>query len=150
MDTKTVIRANQNIRAARQKQLALLQKINDYAKEIMSACPHEIVVQMRDNHPRKMLIDGSFYCPACDRILVDTTISSIGVVKLFGHSKLLQLTELSLINNDKTLDMIKKEIIEHYDEYLSGQKTKKDLVELLRSEEYTFDRATNQMRKVLK
>ncbi len=149
MYTKTVIRANQNIRESRRKQLILLQVIDDYAAEVMDACPHELVVLFRDTHPKPVFVDGSVYCPACDK-LITNTIATTKVVNLFGHSKVLPLTELSLINNNETLDAIKKEVIEHYDEYLSGTKNEKDLVELLRSEEYTFDRATNQMRKVLK
>lgn len=149
MDTKKVIEINDNIRKVRDKEIEYLKSISEYMQEIMLECPHELVVKIHNNHPRKMLIDGSYYCPACDMMLFNFSSYRKLAETQFKDSKVLDLVELSLLCDKDTLDTIKAEVLKNYDAYLNGCDLD-DLKELLKTKEYNYDKMSQRMTRVLK
>ena len=149
MDIKKVIEINSNIRKARDREIEYLKSISEYMQEIMSECPHELVVKIHDNHPRKMLIDGSYYCPACDMMLFNLPSYQKLSETQFKNSKVLDLAGLSLLCDRDTLDTIKSEVLSNYDEYSNGSDLEK-LKELLKTKEYDYNKISGRMTKALK
>lgn len=149
MDIKKVIEINSNIRKARDKEIERLKTISEYMQDIMRECPHNVVVKIRNNHPRMIHVDGTYYCPACDMMLFNLPSYKKLADTPFKDSKVLNLAELSLLCDKDTLDTIKTEIVTNYDEYLNDQNSD-NLKELLKSMEYDYDRSSCQMKRVLK
>lgn len=83
---------------------------------VRELCPHEIVFKYTDNHPRKMNIDGTYYCPACGK-----TISAVNKVDIkdsaFKKSRIIPLTNLSLLGTQEVHNTIKEEVLKNLEEY---------------------------------
>lgn len=149
MNTKKVIEVNRNIREARDKEITYLKTISEYMQEIMNACPHELVVRLRSSHHRKMLAGSSYYCPACDMMYFNLPDYQGLVQTQFSHSKVLDLSQLTLLTDKDTLDTIKDEVLKDYDGYLNGSNLD-ELKETLKAKEYDYDEPSCQIRRVLK
>jgi hypothetical protein len=116
MDTRKVIEVNRNIRESKKREIAYLKEIIDYSKEIIGECNHEIVVRMRFG--RKMMVPvDTYYCPACDAYYNTACDCDLSLIK---NSKIIDLTDMMLEDSEETLDVIKEEIVDHYDKYLEG------------------------------
>ena len=73
-----------------------IEHLNIKYLEMTKLCPHEIVFKYNDNHPRKMMIDGTYFCPACGK-----TIRCFGIDQIydtpFKDSRIILLSNLSLL-----------------------------------------------------
>jgi hypothetical protein len=117
MDTKKVIEINHNIRVERARQIAYLKEISNYYKEIMGECKHELIVRMHERGNRKVMVDH-YYCPACDAYYQTSCDCDLSAIK---DSKIIDLSDVPIDINERTLDVIKKEVVDNYDKYLNGQ-----------------------------
>ena len=85
-------------------------------QELMNECSHDIVFQFHDNAPRKMLLEGTFYCPVCGFIQQISTKEEFKKSNI-QDSRIIPLTNLSLVGNPETLEKIREEVwnkIEYY------------------------------------
>ena len=90
-------------------------------------CPHEVVVLFNDKNPRKKLIAGNCYCPACSRMIRVVKMEDLPK-SIFGKSTVLDIRELSLIGDERTLMVIREDMYRNLDLYY-GSMTDKMVLE---------------------
>ena len=135
MDTNEVIEKTNEIEEEKIELRNKIKKINAIYSSIVSNCPHELVFKFNDNHPRKMVIDGNYYCPACGKIIECIAKYQYSETE-FRNSKIIDLYNLSLVANAKTLTKIREEVINNKDFYYNCR----DLVEVKnRMEDKLYD-----------
>ena len=69
METKEVFEKSSNYGNEIKR---LRKEMEEYAKkctDLWDKCNHEIVFKYNDSHPRKMPINGYYFCPACGRTI---------------------------------------------------------------------------------
>ena len=88
----------------------------DQMEEIMNDCPHEIVFKYIDNHPRKMCIDGKYFCPACAKT-IQCIHEEDRLETPFKNSRVIPLTNLSLEGSQDIYYTIRNEVYDHLDIY---------------------------------
>ncbi len=86
-----------------------LDKLNNRCLEIMNLCPHEIVFKYNDNHPKKLKTDGNYFCPACGKTIKCIDHNQI-LESPFNNSRIISLSNLSLIGNKETYSSIRNEV----------------------------------------
>lgn len=97
-----------------------LEKLNKRSKKIMDICPHEIVFKYNDNHPRKMMVDGNYFCPACGKTI--RCIHSNDIKKSdFKKSRIIPLLDLSLVASKETYFKIREEVYYNMDYYYNPE-----------------------------
>ena len=69
METKKIFEETEKLENKLKKLNEEIKVVNFGFLKMMEACPHEIVFKLTDNHPRKMMIDGKYFCPACGKAL---------------------------------------------------------------------------------
>ena len=90
----------------------IYRKIDDLKAEYLDnqdSCMHEIVFKYTDNHPRKLMIDGNYFCPACDKVISCVHEEDIEDT-IFKDSRVIPLTNLSLYGTPHIHAIIKSEV----------------------------------------
>ena len=126
MDSRDVfnktIKYGNEIKKKRLEMESLAKKITD----IWAECNHEIVFKYRDDHLRKMMIDGYYFCPACGQ-----TIKCIYEDDLkessYKNSLIVPLTNLSLVGDQETYSAIREEVYYNYDFYYNLDTTPEEM-----------------------
>ena len=93
-----------------------LVQLNQKRNAIMNSCSHEIVFKYRDNYPRKMVSDGKYYCPACNKTIQLFHRDQINHTD-FKHSRVIPLTNLSLTGSPQVYNAIRNEVMNNMDLY---------------------------------
>ena len=93
-----------------------LKKTKPIYSKTLTNCTHELVFKFNDNQNRKMVIDGNYYCPACDK-LIECIFKNQYLYTEFKDSKIIDLSRLSLVSDTKTLTKIKSEVLNNKDFY---------------------------------
>ena len=122
-------------------QKKLEQKEEEFS-EAMDSCGHEIVFKYKDDHPRLLNMEGCYYCPACCK-----TVMCHGKYKLkdsvFKNSRVISLTNLSLIVTKEVSDIIRSEVLDNYELYYNPNTPIEELTtrmeELLKDEQYVYE-----------
>ena len=107
-----------------------MDRLNSRCLEIMELCPHEIVIKYSDNHPRKLIVGGNYYCPICGKS-IGTNNSEYFSKSAFKNSRVIDLKNISLMGNSETLHNIKKEVIGNMDLYYNSNATDEELANRL-------------------
>ena len=117
-----------------------LKELYQKRKELMNSCNHDIVFKYRDNRPRKLRIDGNYYCPICGKIIELFNKDDIKK-SIFKESRVIPLPHFSLNSNNETLSTIRENVINNMDFYYNSQNTTKDLSDKmeLALEKYKYD-----------
>ena len=107
-----------------------LDNVNMKILGLMGECPHEIVFKYNDNHPRMLMIDGTYFCPACGK--------SIRCVKpeqlqesSFKDSRVIPLTNLSLIGTSSLHYTIRNEVYQNMDTYYNANIATEELSSMM-------------------
>ena len=116
METIKIIDQYKQIEQEREKLTKKLEHLNLEEQQLSKMCSHDIVFKYVDKHPRKMVIDGNYYCPACGKIKQFTSMNQY-LTSEFKDSKVVSLTDLSLIGDVETLKTIREEVIDNFDFY---------------------------------
>ena len=103
-----------------------LDKLNKQCFEMMEACPHEIVFKYIDDHPRMLSIDGRYFCPACGKTVKCMKSKDIQNSS-FKNSKVVPLTNLSLIGTSELYHTIRNEVYQNIEFYYSQDKPIEEL-----------------------
>ena len=114
-------------------------KINDLKAEYLDnqdTCSHEIVFKYADNHPRKMKIDGDYFCPACEKVISCIHENDIQDT-VFKNSRIIPLTRLSLCGTPHIHEIMKSEVYYNMDLYYNNDIQEDDLS--LKMEETLLD-----------
>ena len=125
MKTIQVIEQSKEIEKEKEKLKEKLKKLNSQLSILGEECPHEIVFKYNDNQPRKMVIDGNYYCPACSKN-IEFIFKNQYLTSCFKDSKIISLTDISLVGDTKTLLKIKEEVLNNMDFYYKCN----DLIEI--------------------
>jgi hypothetical protein len=112
----------------------------DQMEEIMNDCPHEIVFKYTDNHPRKMCIDGKYFCPACAKT-IQCIHEEDRLETPFKNSRVIPLTNLSLEGSKEVYFTIRNEVFEHMKFYYNPNNCDEALI--LRMESLLEDKQTD-------
>ena len=116
MDTKKVFEETGKLGNEIGRLHKQLDNVNMKILGLMEECPHEIVFKYTDNHPRMLLIDGTYFCPACGK-----SIKCIKADQLqessFKSSRVIPLTNLSLIGTSSLYHAIRNEVYQNIDIY---------------------------------
>ena len=127
-----------------------LDNVNMKILGLMEECPHEIVFKYTDNHPRMFMIDGTYFCPACGK-----SIRCIQSAQLkesqFKDSRVIPLTNLSLIGTGEVHHTIRNEVYQnmnlYYDTETSIEELSSKMEELLKDKEQRYESSTKILRK---
>ena len=119
-----------------------LQQVYKECLEMMELCPHEIVFKYNDNHPRKMMIDGIYYCPSCGKVIRCIKKDEIKDTP-FKDSQIIPLIDLSLLGTPEFHRIMRNEVYENMDIYynstVSTQKLSTKMEELLKDKQYKYE-----------
>ena len=120
MNISQIIKKSAELEKEKNRLKDKLQKINIDCYRLMEECSHELVFRYNDNHPRKMIIDGNYYCPICGKN-VELIFKNQYLDTCFKKSKIIYLDNLSLIGDSKTLLKIKEEVLNNIDFYYNSK-----------------------------
>ena len=99
---------------------------------MMELCPHELVFKFSDNHPRKALNDASYFCPSCGKAIVFIQEKQLKETE-FKTSKIISLTNLSLIGTNDVFSAIRNEVYNNIDLYYNSNVLKEELINKMES-----------------
>lgn len=120
-------------------------KIKIEIERVIDLCPHEIVIKYSDNHSRKLIVGGNYYCPICGKS-IGTNNNEFFSKTAFKNSRVIDLNNISLMGNSETLHNIKKAVIGNIDLYYNSNATDEELAsrleETLKSNIYDYHKMT--------
>ena len=81
-----------------------LKDIDERSVVMRALCPHELVFRYTDKHPRMLIIDGNYYCPACGKTI---RCMEEGLPNTrFNNSRVISLPNLTLLGTKKVHQII--------------------------------------------
>ncbi len=116
MDTKKVFEKTGKLGNEIARLHKQLDDINIKILGLMEECPHEIVFKYSDDHPRKVRLVESYYCPACGKY---SHFIVAGQEQPFKTSRIIPLTNLSLVASSDLYHTIRNEVYMNMDFYYS-------------------------------
>ena len=116
METKEVFEETGKLGNEINRLRKLLEQVNKECLEMMQQCSHEIVFKYNDNHSRKMMIDGTYFCPACGKIIKCIQRDQIQDTP-FKNSRIISLIGLSLLGTSENHYIIRNEVYNNLDLY---------------------------------
>lgn len=121
-----------------------IETLNKEYLELTELCPHEIVFKYMDNHPRKMMIDGTYFCPACGKIITCTNKDQINESP-FKDSRVIPLINLSLLGTPGVHYMIRNEVYDNFDVYYDPNVSTLDLANKMEDvlKDYQYEYQSN-------
>ena len=127
-----------------------IEDLNIKYLEMTELCPHEIVFKYNDNHPRKMMIDGTYFCPACGK-----TIRCFGIDQIydtpFKDSRIILLSNLSLLGTPEVHRIIRNEVNDnmdtYYDSIVSAQELSSKMENILKDKQYEYENPEKVLKK---
>ena len=136
MNTKEVFEKSINYGSDR-----LGKEIEEYNRKCTNLgymCDHEIIFKYNDNQPKMMMIDGYYFCPACGRA-IECLYDSDLKVSPFKKSKVVPLTNLSLITSQELYSTIRNEVYSNYDFYYNPDTSIEEMQMKMESVLIVFD-----------
>lgn len=150
METKKVFEETKRQENEIDKLKEQLKKVNMERSQIIDVCPHEIVFKYVDNHPRMLMVDGTYFCPACGKIIKCTRHEQIKNSS-FKDSRIIPLTNLSLFGTNEVHQIIRNEVYQNMKVYYNPDSTLEGLSsrmeELLKDNEQRYDNQVKTLRK---
>jgi len=116
MDTKKVFEETGKLGNEIARLHKQLDDVNIKILGLMEECPHEIVFKYRDDHPRKVGLVESYYCPACGK---NSHFIVAEQEQPFKTSRIIPLTNLSLVASSDLYHTIRNEVYMNMDFYYS-------------------------------
>ncbi len=121
----------------------LKREIKQQEDEMRSSCSHEIVFKFNNNKPRKKIIEGYYYCPACGKWTIAATPDYFEHSS-FKESIVIPLPNLSLRADEETFASISNEVQENMDLYYSSILTVEEMSArmeaILSDEQYDYSK----------
>ena len=127
-----------------------IENLNRKYLEMTELCPHEIVFKYNDNHSRKMMIDGTYFCPACGKAIKCFGIDQIYDTQ-FKDSRIIPLTELSLLGTPEVYRIMRNEVYDnmdtYYDSIVSVQELSSKMEDILKDKQYEYENPEKVLKK---
>ena len=153
METKTIFEEAKKLDNEINNLKKQLEKNNNKYLEMMELCPHEIVFKYNDNYPKKLIIDGSYFCPACGKTVKCIQEDEIQNT-VFKDSRIIPLPNLSLFGTINLYHTIRSEVYQNLNLYyhsdLSNEELSSRMEELLKSQEMKYEKSNKILRKRIK
>ena len=151
MDTRKIFEETGKLGNEIGKLQTQLEQVNLKCFKMMEMCPHEIVFKYIDNHPRKAMIDGSYFCPACGK---STGLVIKGQTIPFEKSRVIALTNLSLIGSSDLYHTIRNEVYGNMDFYynpnISTEELSSKMELILEDKQSKYQSPRNYLKRELK
>ena len=150
METRKIFEETRKI----EKEIGILREkienLNIKYLEMTELCHHEIVFKYNDNHPRKMMIDGTYFCPACGK-----TIRCFGIDQIydtpFKDSRIILLSNLSLLGTPEVHRIMRNEVYDnmdtYYDSIVSAQELSSKMENILKDKQYEYENPEKVLKK---
>lgn len=116
MEIKRVFEKTEEIEEKINNLKQQIQELNNQKKEIREICSHDIVFKYNDNQPRKMIVDGNYYCPACETSIECFQNNQIKNTP-FRNSRIINLSSLSILGTKEVHHKIRNEVYQNIDLY---------------------------------
>lgn len=127
-----------------------IENLNTKYLEMTELCPHEIVFKYNDNHSRKMMIDGTYFCPACGKAIKCFGIDQIYDTQ-FKDSRIIPLTKLSLLGTPEVYRIMRNEVYDnmdtYYDSIVSVQELSSKMEDILKDKQYEYENPKKVLKK---
>jgi len=116
METIQIINQRKQLENEKIKLEQKIKSMNEELNILSQECKHDIVFKYNDKQPRKIVIDGYYYCPACGKV-EEFIFKNQYLSSCFKNSKIISLTDLSLVGDKDTLMKIRDEVLDNLDYY---------------------------------
>ena len=116
MNTKEVFEETGRLGNELNKEREKIMQINRRILMVADKCHHEIVFKYTDDHPRKISVDESYFCPACGKTIKCYKKNQINET-VFKESRIIPLTNLSLVGSSEVYQNIRLEVYYNIDYY---------------------------------
>ena len=153
METRKIFEETRKI----EKEIGILREkienLNIKYLEMTELCHHEIVFKYNDNHPRKMMIDGAYFCPACGK-----NIKCFGMDQIydtqFKDSRIIPLTNISLLGTPEVHQIMRNEVYDnmdvYYDSIIPIQELSSKMENILTDKQYEYKNSEKVFKKIRK
>ena len=119
-------------------------------EKIKKTCDHEIVFKYLDKYPRKMEVDGNYFCPACGKTL-RCFCKELMSETSFANSRIIPLTNLSLFGTKEVYQTIRNEVYNNMDLYynpnISIEELSLRMENLLKDYQFVYESSDKVLRK---
>lgn len=149
METKEIFEETGKLGNEIKKIHKKLDNINLNIINLMKICNHDIVFKFRDNHPRKMLIEGRYFCPACGKSEKTSYYTNIKDTS-FCNSRVIPLDNISLLGTPDDLQKIRIEVYNNFDFYYNKEIDTSALSKKMESEMKDNEYDYNKEKKLIK
>ena len=139
MSTKKIFEETGRLGNKIREEKKIIDKLHNDCLKMMEICSHELVFKYINKHPRKMIIDGYYFCPACGKNIrcIDNEMLNKSV---FSKSRIIDLTNLSLEGNKDVFSSIRKEVYTNIDYYYDKEIDEDTIASTM--EKILFDKQT--------
>lgn len=128
-----------------------LDELVEDIRGVQDSCDHEVVFKLNNDTPRMLIIDGYYYCPACGKSYEVIDHEDLQYTQ-FAKSKVVDLTELSLLPNDTVYSEIRNEVYENYDFYYGANTSIEDMktkmLETMRPRDLPFQKQKDILKRI--
>ncbi len=142
MKTKTVFEKTTALISEIEETNKKIKELNDEVTTVSSECPHEIVFKYNDNYPKRIKVEGNYFCPAC-MTMIRCYERGQREESQFKGSRIVPITDLSLKGTRKLHFMIRKEVLDNIDFYYNYENPTVELSmkmeEVLKKEEDYYE-----------
>ena len=142
MNTKQIFDGSEFLEIEKREYTERLDEIERKKQVIQYNCTHDIVFKYKDNNPRRILSDDNYYCPACDKNIICKIHDSFPQT-VFRNSRVIPITNLSILGDRVTLKAIKKEAYSkmdyYYDKDIPIEELSSSMEKVIKSEEYDYN-----------
>lgn len=150
MDTKEIFEETGNLESEMKRLEKQIEKVNTQRLEMMEICPHEIVFKYTDNHPKLLMMDGTYLCPSCGKIMKCIKSKKIQESS-FKNSKVIPLTTLSVIGTSNLHRMIRNEAYQnmhiYYNQSIATEELSSKMEEQIKLEEQRYENLVKSLRR---
>ena len=121
---------------------------------IKNKCPHEILFKYTDNSFQNKDVVDIYFCPVCERTITIEHCRANELKWMLEYSRVIPLTNLSLLETDEFYRTIRNEVYENLDYYYNtnipieelSSKMEEKLVKL----QTQYEKPTKKLKKILK
>ena len=121
---------------------------------ITTKCPHEILFKYTDNNFQNKDVVDIYFCPACEKTITIEHCRANELRWMLEYSRVIPLTNLSLLGTPEVHRMIRNEVYENLDYYYNAdipiEELSSKMEEKLVKLQTQYEEPTKKLKKILK
>ena len=146
METKNVFKSVDDLNKAINRENERIKVLNGRLKSLIDVCPHEIVFKFNCNHPRRIPIDGYYFCPACYSTV--TCYSKEDLTNtIYRGSRVIHLSNISIVGSPQIYSIMRGEVFQNFDTYYDpntpSEELQSKMESVLETLQYDYDTISN-------